>query len=132
MADDKNDQVEITVEVLGEKLKVILPGMGWTFEEAILAKSASGGLPTTAIEAGLWAGDPDAWLAVLRVSYLRAGREFPARELQDVKMLELVDAITEKVEEAGAKRPPTSPSGSEPSGPDEPTENEPPEAPSSE
>jgi hypothetical protein len=124
---DEDDKLEIIATILGEKLKIILATMGWSFDEAIVAADATGGLGTDEIHDRCMAGDPRAWLAVLRVSYMRAGREFPAEEIGKENMKALTDSFYAKIEEimGGAEAPPTSPSGNGSSAPTEPSESEP-------
>lgn len=108
-----DERVEISVTVLGEKLQLILPGDGWTFDEAKVAKNVSEGMSPKQIEAGLLEGDPDAWLAVLRVSYIRANKEFPSRQIQGEDVIALFNRLLEVSEEAIRSRPPTNRNGSE-------------------
>lgn len=108
-----DERVEISVTVLGEKLQLILPGDGWTFDEAKVAKNVSEGMSPKQIEAGLLEGDPDAWLAVLRVSYIRANKEFPSRQIQGEDVIALFNRLLELSEEAIRSRPPTNQNGSE-------------------
>jgi hypothetical protein len=132
--DDKrdDDKLEIIATILGEKLRLILPTMGWTFNEAIIASDATGGLGTDEILDRIMAGDPRAWLAVLRVSYMRAGRDFPAEEIGSVSMAELSSALNRKIETilGEVEGPPTSPSGNGLSAQAEPSESEPANEPS--
>lgn len=109
---ETNDRVEIIVTVLDEKLRLILPGDGWTFDEAKIAKGVSEGMSPKQIEAGLLEGDPDAWMAVLRVSYIRANKEWPAARIQGEDVIGLFNRLLEVSEEALRQRPPTSRNGS--------------------
>ena len=112
MADREQVQEKpaIYVTVAGEKLELIPPGRGWTFAEAKLAKEVSEGMSVGEIEQGLFAGDPDAWLAILHVSYVRAGKDLPAAAVDATDMKALWEAVTDAMEEA-AKLPPTSEDG---------------------
>lgn len=109
---ETNDRVEIIVTVLDEKLRLILPGDGWTFDEAKVAKNVSEGMSPKQIEAGLMEGDPDAWMAVLRVSYIRANKEWPAARIQGEDVIGLFNRLLEVSEESLRQRPPTSRNGS--------------------
>jgi hypothetical protein len=104
-----DDTTAVFVTIAEERLQLILPGEGWTFEEAKLAKNVSEGMAPVAIEEGLQLADPDAWLAVLRVSYLRAGKDFPAGAIQNEDILQLMQSVLSAVRKAVKGRPPTSP-----------------------
>lgn len=132
MSEDDTRDAQITVTILGEPLDLILPGMGWTFEEARVGKDVSGGMAPVEIESRLMTGDPDAWFAILRVSYLRARKDFPAEGIEGVDMMELVGAITESVEAYLETIPPTSPSGTGSDDSAETSESEPVAVPDSE
>jgi hypothetical protein len=95
---------KIYAELPGGKIELILPGIGWTFDEALLAKTATGGLAVVEIEERLYVGDPDAWLAVLRISYQRAGVDFPEEEIGEVDLSELAKSIWKALQVA--KSPP--------------------------
>lgn len=110
MAD--TEKTEVHVKILGDEIRLILPGDGWTYEEAKLAKNVSEGMSPGQIEFSLREGDPDAWLAVLRISYKRAGKDFPsARILGEVAVGEdsIFEQLNEQIEEAMNARPPTKP-----------------------
>lgn len=102
-----NERAEIYVTIADERLKLVLPGDGWTYPEAKIAKEVSEGMMPTEIEERLLGGDPDAWLAVLRISYMRADKDFPTRLLAEVNILELVQEVTEAATEILKRRPPT-------------------------
>ena len=116
------DRPRIWADILGEKIEVILPGQGWTFDEAKHAKSVSEGMTPVQIENVLLEGDPDAWLAVLRISYLRADKEFP-RKLGGEDVLDLVEQVTKSVREASKSIPPTKASTSDVLADDEKSES---------
>lgn len=101
-----SDEHQVIIKVVGDPIRLVLPGDGWTFGEALLAKELSGLTPVEIEERLLFASDPEAWLAVLQVSYKRAGREFPAAEIDDFNMADLAQAVTEAMNKV-AKRPPT-------------------------
>lgn len=108
------DRVELYLKMFDtdeEKLKIILPGDGWTFEEARIAKGISDGMAPAEIEGAMWAGDPDAWLAVLRVSYLRAEREFPTHQIQNLDVMQLMKTLQNEAREAAKGLPPTHANG---------------------
>lgn len=115
---ETEEKFEIIVTLFGQPLTLVLPAK-WNFTEGKIAKDNHGLLPVQ-VEAGIFSGDPDAYMAVLEVSYRRAGRDFPAEAIGEMNIFELVDAITEKV---NALRPPTEPSGSD-SSPSEPSSSE--------
>lgn len=122
------DKTEIYVTIAGERLQLILPGDGWTSDEAKLAKTVSEGMAPVTIEENLMLMDPDAWTAVLRVSYLRAGIEFPAQQVAKADMLDLMKAVADAVKEASKDLPPTKVSGngdSEPAASSPSSENTP-------
>ena len=106
-----SDNPPIVVEIGGEKLDVILPGYGdgWTFDEAMLAKTVSDGLSPVEIEQRTMVGDPQAWMAVLQVSYLRAGRDYPAAVIRDTNIFPLIDAVADAMQEVVDEGTPTSP-----------------------
>jgi len=110
------NEVKIRIKIDDEELELILPGMGWTYEEAKLAKQVSDGMTPLQVEAGIFEMDPDAWMAVLRVSYARAGSDFPGIAALSTNLVELTDAVTEAIEEVARSRPPTRerPNGSDP------------------
>lgn len=108
-----DERVRVRVTLLGEEIELVLPGDGWSFDEAKVAKQVSEGMAPAVIEGNLLVGDPDAWMAVLRVSYMRADREFPAQRLAGEGVLELMKALSDATREAMKQRPPTNPSGSE-------------------
>jgi hypothetical protein len=109
LSENENEtaQAEVFVTLAGERLSLIMPGKGWTFDEALLAKSVT---PRewgpVEIEERLWVGDPDAWLAVLHVSYKRAGKPFPDKKIGDVNLSEIAEAVMGAIEEAGGVGPP--------------------------
>lgn len=124
------EKTEIKVTVAGESLELILPGQGWTFEEAKLAKAVSEGMAPVEIEQALQLADPDAWIAVLRVSYMRANKDFPAGRISGEDVLELADAVTDAIRKAVKELPPTNRNGSESSEPSASTEPAPTASPS--
>lgn len=103
----ENERVKIIVTVLGEELQLILPGDGWTYDECKVAKQVSEGMSPSKIEGGLLEGDPDAWLAVLRVSYIRANKEWPGARIGGEDVIALFNRLLELSEEALRSRPPT-------------------------
>ena len=114
MSDD--DRVQINVTILGHEIRLILPGDGWTYEEAKLAKNVSEGMSPGQIEDVLMQADPDAWLAVLRISFRRAGVDFPsARIMGEVAVGQdsIFEQLTDQIEAAMRSRPPTNPKPSD-------------------
>jgi len=105
-------KAELWATVAGEKLQLIIPGMGWSFAEARAAKDISRGMAPVEIESRLFVTDSDAWMAVLLVSFMRAGKDFPRSEIENEDVIVLGEIITEKVLEELQKLPPTSPSSS--------------------
>ena len=101
---------EIWATVGSDKVRIVMPST-WTFEEGKLAKNVSEGMTPVAIEGSLLEGDPDAWLAVLRVSYLRADKEFP-RRIAGQEIFDLVKQVTTAIRKASAAVPPTKVNGS--------------------
>lgn len=116
----EQEKPQIFVTIAGERIEVIPPGRGWTFAEAKLAKDVSEGMAVGVIEAELFRGDPDAWMAVLHVSYMRAEKEFPAAEIDKTDITALWEAVTNSMEEAAEKLPPTSENGNDSPAPVEP------------
>jgi hypothetical protein len=121
----------VTVLIGDSNIDLALPGT-WNFEEAKLAKRVSAdpdigqaGYTPAQVEAGLRSGDPDAWLALLRVSYMRQGDDWPGNSILNEVVGEVIDkyndaireAAREEEEEAGAL-PPTPPQPSSEPGPD--------------
>lgn len=103
----------ITVTIEGdEPIRLILPGDEWTYEEAIVAQEISGMAPVE-IEDRLAVADPRAGMAILRVSYMRAGRDFPQTGIARSNVMNIVQAIAEAAKRARAEVPPTSPTASE-------------------
>jgi hypothetical protein len=92
-------------------LKLILPGDGWEYHEAKLAKEVSDGMNPIQIESGLLEMDPDAWMAVLQVSLRRASMDVNQGDLAKVDVYALMQAVIDKAKEVLATRP-TSPNGS--------------------
>jgi hypothetical protein len=107
----ETERADVHVTVLGERVRLILPGDGWTFEEAKVAKNVSEGMSPAQIEGSILEGDPDAWLAVLRVSYLRAEKDFPSQMIGGQDVMQLMRSLSDEVREAMKRRPPTSASG---------------------
>ena len=126
------DTAEIYVTIANEKLRLVLPGDGWTSDEAKLAKTVSEGMAPVTIEENLMLMDPDAWTAVLRVSYLRANKEFPTAAVADTNLIELMKSVVDAIKEAKKNSPPTSASANGSDVPAESGESEKSEAPSSE
>lgn len=106
--------IEVTVTIAGEQVRLVFPSE-WTFAEAKLGKAVSEGLAPDEITDRLMVGDPDAGLAILRVSYNRAGLEWPQNAIMDEGVALVGQAIGEAERKLRQRRPPTSPtpSGSE-------------------
>jgi hypothetical protein len=102
------NEAEIYVTIADDRIKLVLPGDGWTSDEAKLAKTVSEGMAPVTIEENLMLMDPDAWLAVLRVSYVRAEKEFPAAAVAGTNMVDLMKSVADAIREAMKDRPPTS------------------------
>lgn len=96
----ENENPEITIDLLGEPLRVILPGHGWTMGEGRRAKEYSRGLAVVQIEAGLQLVDPDAWTSVLRVSLDRAGRKVPQATLDEIDLVDLTERVFGQLKDA--------------------------------
>lgn len=103
------ERAEIYVNVAGDRLKLVLPGDGWEYHEAKLAKEVSDGMTPVQIENGLLEMDPDAWMAVLQVSLRRAGRDISSSELAKFDVNAVRQAVIDKAQEVLGRRPPTSP-----------------------
>lgn len=117
----REEVAKIIVPIAGEDLELILPAHGWTFDEAKLAKEVSGMTPGE-IEVQLMYVDPDAWMAVLRVSYHRAEKDFPAVAIGETDIIELGQVVSELVNKERTQRPPTKASGNGHSASDESSE----------
>lgn len=102
------DRVQIFVPIGEDQIELILPGDGWEYDEAKLAKSVSEGMTPAQIERAFFEQDPDAWMAVMRVSYLRAGKDFPTTLVREQNLMEFMRAVDSAIEEARRNRPPTS------------------------
>lgn len=117
-----NDRAEINVTIGDDTIQLILPGDGWQYDEAKIAKEVSGGMPPAEIERSFFLQDPDAWMAVMRVSYLRAGKDFPSALLRGQDLMAFMREVDAAIEEARRNRPPTNQSqngSGEPSGSEE-------------
>lgn len=121
------EEAQIIVTLFGQPLTLVLPGK-WSFTDARIVKETYGILAVGA-EAGLFSGDPDAYLAVLHISYRRAGREFPAEALGEMNLFDLIDSVTEALNKLREELPPTPPSGNDSTQRDEPSSSEPKEEP---
>jgi hypothetical protein len=101
------ERPDIFITVAGTRLRLVVPADGWTFEEARIAKQVSGGMTPAGIEEGMWEQDPDAWLAVLRVSFVRAGiEEFPTNQISSMDLGQLTKDIRDAAREAAKTLPP--------------------------
>lgn len=130
MTDEKN--VEIWVTIGPDRIQLVLPGDGWTSDEAKLAKRASEGMAPAVIEDNLLLMDPDAWAGVLRVSYMRADKDYPAQAIGNTDLTTLLKALSDQIKEAMKDRPPTSASANGSTALEEKPQPEPTEDPSSE
>jgi hypothetical protein len=124
MAETETSKPELWVKIAGERIQLVIPGMGWTFEEADAAMAVSGGLAPVEIETRLLVTDPRAWRAVLRVSFMRARKEYPAEAVDEQDIIELGNVVTEAILAELQKLPPTNQSGNESSDPAESSELE--------
>jgi hypothetical protein len=105
------ERAEIYVHVADQRVKLVLPGDGWEYHEAKLAKEVSDGMNPIQIESGLLEMDPDSWMAVLQVSLRRAHMDVSQGDLAKVDLYALMQAVIDKAKEVLEARP-TSPNGS--------------------
>jgi hypothetical protein len=87
-----------------QEIKLHLP-VDWNFEEAMAAKEMAGGMLPDEVSMGMMQGDPAAWLAILRVSYLHDGREFPSKRIMGENVAELTKQLSEAMREAAKGAP---------------------------
>ena len=78
----------------------LVPTKDWSFQEALKAKSISGGLGVVAIEAGVAMGDPDALLAVMLVSIHRVNANVTEKHLLGSKLVAFFDHLEDDEEDA--------------------------------
>jgi hypothetical protein len=117
----------IVVTLLGERLELLMPGQGWTYTEAKLAKNISDGMTPVEIGTKFFEGDPDATMAIIRVTFHRAGRTLAKSELDQLADLDLealgrdVLAAIEAAQEKAAHPSTPAGAGSDSTSPDGPS-----------
>jgi hypothetical protein len=122
----------IYVTLFGERYELLLPGQGWSYTEAKLAKAVSDGMAPGQIGQAFLDSDPDATMAIIRVTLHRAGRKLTPAEVAELAELNLEDigqAIVDALNAAGEEDP-TSPASAGESGPSTSSGNGSPETPS--
>ena len=125
MSDTAQEEVRPKVyAVIGdERVEIILPGdMG--YDEAKMAKNISGDMSPAEIEDKLMEADPDAWHAVLRVSFMRVDKPFPAKDWAVTNVASMVRNLAEAMRKAARDVPPTSPGANDEPGSEQKTEPE--------
>jgi hypothetical protein len=109
----ENEPSGFYVKLAGERIRLV-PVLEWTFEESLNGMEYASGMAPLEIADRLMVADPRAWLAVLRISYARAEKEFPAKAINASVLFELVEQLDEAMkateDDAG---PPSSATGSE-------------------
>lgn len=127
--------LEFYFTVLGERWKACVPAHGWTYDEARLAKrvtadpeSGQQGMSPLEIGQRFLLGDPDAVMAIIRVTLKRAGRVLSTSDLVElgtINLDELATALNEAIQTRlnAGNPPPPAEAGSLESGPQTNTDN---------